>query len=101
MDLPSGHTNDYLIPVSDQFSISADFHNGLTPHRVSTNNPIIPKANSAQGAGSGIACMKTDLLFDPPTSIDKESSREIGVSVDPSSVVGHLQFEAVDAKIAW
>src|SRR5271157_2296463 len=24
MDLPSGHTNDYLIPVSDQFSISAD-----------------------------------------------------------------------------
>ena len=57
--------------------------------------------NSAQGAGSGIACMKTDLLFDPPTSIDKESSREIGVSVDPSSVVGHLQFEAVDVKIAW
>src|SRR5271165_5836181 len=24
MDLPSEHTNDYLTPVSDQFSISAD-----------------------------------------------------------------------------
>src|SRR5271166_1719126 len=82
--------------AAEEVSLNAD-----TPLRLTASNPIIPKPNSAQLPGSGIATMKTASELDPPTSIDKESSREMLVSVRPSSVVGHLQFGSVEVKIAW
>jgi len=45
--------------------------------------------------------MKTASGLDPPTSIDKESSKEMLLSVNPSSVVGHRQAGSVEVKMAW